>query len=658
MRKLKVLLFTALIFNTFSADAQTLSSSQDIISAINNGQEGATIKIAAGTYSFDKPLTPKKGMIIRGAGQGKTTLKAKSSWQPSTASLPAKDNAGAYIFSIKNQRNIKISNMKLTGPTVFGAIYANDADGLEISNLTIQGFVWSSVRTFNMDNFKVHDNTFIDAGGRFSRTTGGAIFMEITKNSEFWNNRILKTSNRLKFFGFKGLQGENLRFHHNDVHVSFSFEFPFKKDFNIEIDHNRFVGVISVPRYDGGPQFPEGKYSYHIHHNWLQKTNALEWLRNEAIINNNLFDFPTSDDNGNLIFGHKSKRATGVKGQTLMYNNLIKNPGRGIFWTQVPYNNFSFYNNHVKANTTTMKYGFFGMHEDTDFSTITIKDNIIENTPAKKRPLMRNQQSYRANIENNTFINITDVNSFKNPNTGKPRGLKEPLNFSAGVNGEYLIKNWVACQKGTNGCSGNINPIATPKPIPTSLPPTRTPKPEPTPDIVVTPEPTIEPTPVVESTPSPTAIPSDDSPLSTKKEIKERLAELRSKYLELRKTRSKESSQGSTRAERKRIYEEITNLIRKNRKESRRLKKVLENIGKEPNDKEQSPLTLKELKAKLAKLEKEFKDLKEKRSTESSKILAETNSIKKKREVYYEFTELIRANRKEARAVKKAISSF
>ena len=423
------------------SQAKNLNQVNDVaslVAAVNNGNSGDTVFVGAGTFTLQQPLVLKPGMSLIGAGEQETIITAAPTWKPSVEKLPKIEDPTAYLFRVERVADVVISGMTLTGANLHGAIYANKVDGLELHHIHFEDFLWSSVRTFRVNNFMVHDNVFIDAGGKH-RWAGGALFMNWTKNSEFWNNRIYRSANSKRmFFGFKGRGGKNLRFHHNDVQVNFSLEFPFENDQEIEIDHNNFAGVISIPKHGGGSPIRD-KLAYHIHHNWLHKSYAFEWARNSVEINNNFFDFETADDEGNLISNFGNASAVGA---TIFHDNYIKNPGRGIFWTRGVYNQFYFYNNHVKANTLGRTDGFFEFNPSSDFKTIEIRDNIIENTAENPRPLMRNEESYAATIENNTFENISDTSAYANSNTGNLRGPVKSLYFEVGAYGENTIDNW------------------------------------------------------------------------------------------------------------------------------------------------------------------------------------------------------------------------
>jgi hypothetical protein len=78
------------------------------------------------------------------------------------------------------------------------------------------------------------------------------------------------------------------------------------------------------------------------------------------------------------------------------------------------------------------------MNKTSDFSTIVVKDNIFE-IHGLSRPLMRNDESRTALIQNNTLINVSDSASYDNKPTGAKRGLLEPLYFHVGAYDEYLV---------------------------------------------------------------------------------------------------------------------------------------------------------------------------------------------------------------------------
>ena len=446
---------TFLLATTFTLHA-SLTESARIITAINDGKPGDLIEIPAGKYIIDQQLRPKAGMTIKGAGMEKTILMAAPSWKPSLESLPdpetnvSKMDTKGYLIQLeKKAANITISNLTLTGPQLHGAIYGFGNTNLHIHNIKVQDFLASGIRSHSMNQSKIHDCEFVDAGGCWKRggipgkdggISGGAIFGVWTRNTEIFNNRFSRTQEGKEngHYGIKGRQFIDCRIHHNTIGVNFSIELPFEGDENVEIDHNVCHGTLSLPKYKGGKTGIN--HSFHVHNNWITKSYAIEFSRNHVEVNNNYFDFSTEDDGGNLVSEFSKVLSPGP---AIFHNNLIRNPGRGIFWTNGGYNNLKFYNNHVIANTLSRKDGLFGFHgKVTDFSTISIHDNIIECSPKNPRPLMRNEASYGSRILNNILINISDTDKYSNLQTNAKAGPTQPLKFNCGVNGEYLVDGW------------------------------------------------------------------------------------------------------------------------------------------------------------------------------------------------------------------------
>ncbi|GAB6164298.1 hypothetical protein JCM19992_02980 [Thermostilla marina] len=433
------LILTGLFLPKAIAAVHDVRTFDELLAAVQVANPGDEVVLAPGEFRFAQPIYLKSNLTIRGAGVGKTIVVADPGWKVSTDSLPREDDPSAYLFSMEKVRGIKIAGMTLRGPNVHGAIFANAVEDLEICDLHVESFLWSGIRTWRMKNYRVHDCTFVDAGGKFGSTTGGALFMHWSADSEFWNNRMTRSEGAAPFYGIKGYGGKHCRLHHNTIHVDFAVEFPHDNNAYMEIDHNVLHGCVSIPKHAGG-SVPEGGYTFHIHHNWFTTSYALEWPRNAVEVDHNLFTFSTDADGGNLIsrFGTES-----APGPTDFHDNLILNPGRGLFWTNGVYDHFRFAHNHVIAHKTATPRteGLFGFHRETDFSTIVIADNIIECRDLP-RPLVRNEESYRARVENNTFVGVADAARFENRNTGALRGPREPLEFTCGAGGEYQIRGF------------------------------------------------------------------------------------------------------------------------------------------------------------------------------------------------------------------------
>jgi hypothetical protein len=447
-----------LAFRAGRAEAQ-VTTVGELVNAVSNGAPGAIVKVAAGTYELTEPLRPKAGMKIEGAGIGKTILRNASSWKPGNAGLENDEGAilagidcSKYLLSLpQDTTDLTLSRMTLTGPEVHGGICGVNAHRLELFELEFRNFLWAGVRAFILDGAKIHDNTFFDSAGKAKITegsSGGALFLTYFKEAEIWNNRFSR-SNGNDGYGVKGREARNSRIHDNTIDVFFSVELPFENDYFVEIDHNYLGGAISIPKYSGG-FVPPGGYTFHVHHNYFNTSYAFEYQRNAVEIDHNLFDFQAAGDYGNLISGFDVVAAVGG---TKMHNNLISNPGRGIYWNEGVYNDFAFYNNHVRGVTTVTPrdeglFDFRPMRPDsnnvpvaTDFKTIQIRDNIVELT-GLMRPLMRNTESYAAVIENNTLSGISDTGAYANASAARPRGPLAPLCFRLGAQHEWTIDGW------------------------------------------------------------------------------------------------------------------------------------------------------------------------------------------------------------------------
>ncbi len=450
------LLLAACASLAWAGDA--IDTTAALVAAVRDGAAGATITIAPGTYELTAPLEPKTGMTITGAGMDKTIITHVATWKPSTKTLPDPEmttkgmDTQAFLIRLQDKAtDVTIAGLTLRGPQLHGAIYGFDNTKLHVHHVRIQDTLSCGIRTFGLKESKILDCEFIDAGGRWDRgepgvkggITGGAIFSIWMADTEIANNRFIRTQPGPadEFYGIKGRQGKRCHIHHNTILVNFSMEFPFENDEDIEIDHNVCDGTISIPKHAGGP-VPKSGSTVHLHHNWMRHGYSLEFVRNGVEIDHNLFDFELKEDGSNLISGFGNVPAPGP---AKFHNNLIKNPGRGVIWINEPYNHFEIRNNHIITNTTPTPRteGLFGFNDKCDFSTFTIRDNIIE-CIGQARPLMRNQQSYGAVIQNNVLTNVSDTGKYENKKTDAKAGLEAPLKFTCGARDEFTVDGWKA----------------------------------------------------------------------------------------------------------------------------------------------------------------------------------------------------------------------
>jgi len=459
---MRILLSTTLLVwalpcsNLFASPVSTV---EELVAAVKQGDEGASIEIDAGVYALSSPLEPKAGMKLVGAGMGKTILTHTPDWKATTEMLPDSEanmkrvDSYAYLVRLRDKASdITLSGIELRVPQLHGAIFGLGNKNLKLSHLRINESMYCGIRLFSAQGVKVHDCEFVDAGGKWKRggipgtdggISGGAMFVTWMNDAEIYNNRIWRTKESKQYghYGIKGRGGKRIHIHHNTIDVNFSIEFPFEGADQFEIDHNILNGVISIPKYGGG-KVPESGVTFDIHHNYFTTSYAIEFVRNGVEIHHNLFDFDPDSDGGNLISGFGKAPAAGPAS---FHNNLVSNPGRGVIWINEPYDNLTVRNNHIIARTTVTprKEGLFGLNGKSDFSTVQIVDNIIE-CQGIARPLLRQEGSYQALIRNNRLTNVSDTERYENPATDEEPGPEAPLKFTCGVNGELSVDGWEA----------------------------------------------------------------------------------------------------------------------------------------------------------------------------------------------------------------------
>lgn len=436
-----------------AAPVQTV---EELQAAVAQAKEGTVVELAAGTFTLPGPLELKSGVTLRGAGMDRTILTPTADWKPATASLPDPEvkrqglDERAYLLRLSDQATgITIADLTLRGPRLHGGVFAWQNAELTLTRVRFQEFRWCGLRTFGLKRSQVQHCEFIDAGGRWAQgmpgvkggVSGGAIFATWTQDCDISHNRFrrTRTERQYEFYGIKGRQARRCRIHHNTIEVNFSIEFPFENDEDVEIDHNVLHGTVSIPKFGGGP-VPASGHTFHIHHNYFRDSYAIEFPRNGVEIDHNLFDFDPAKDHGNLISGFGKAPA---KGPASFHNNLVSNPGRGVIWINEAFNHLEVRNNHVIARTTATprKEGLLGLNGESDFSTIVVRDNIIE-CVGQARPLFRTDASRRCRVENNSLTNVSDAEQYANPSAERPRGLTEPLKFTCGVQGELSVDGW------------------------------------------------------------------------------------------------------------------------------------------------------------------------------------------------------------------------
>lgn len=261
-------------------------------------------------------------------------------------------------------------------------------------------------------------------------------------DGEIHYNRFLdtKVEKNLHYYGIKVRKGLHVRVHHYTIETNFSIEFAHENDDDVEIDHNICRGTVSIPKHGGG-SVPKSGRTFHIHHNYFTYGYSIEFPRNGAEIDHNLFDFDVVKADGNyLVSGFVTEPAAAP---ALFHNNLVGNPGRGVMWFNGPYANLTVRNNEIVTRTTPTPRteGLFAFNPKSDFKTFVFENNLIE-CMGQARPLFRNEESSAAKVINNKLVNVTETDRYENNMTDAKVGLEEPLAFDCGVNGELSVKGW------------------------------------------------------------------------------------------------------------------------------------------------------------------------------------------------------------------------
>ncbi|MEM1303842.1 MAG: hypothetical protein AAGG46_03045, partial [Planctomycetota bacterium] len=408
----------------------TVTTTADLVEAVNNGDAGDTVNVAAGTFELLSPLKPKAGMTILGAGAGQTIITAAPTFLPTDATIrdtgvdAGRIDSTAYLFSPDaGTDGITIADMTMTAPGLHGAFFGDNTDDLTLRDSEFNGFRWSAVRTFRVNNGKIHDNEFIDAGNRVNITSGssgGAIFNTFFAGNddgvnEVYNNRFTKTAGYVgNYFGIKGRQFRDTRIYNNTIDTSFAIELPFENDFGVEIANNFLDGVVSIPKGGDGtePQSSGGVdrgvgEGVDIRENYFTRAYSIEGPRKGVSVDSNLFDFDASDDGGNLVSIFGGTSSSGTPGPFSFTNNNVRNPGRGVFWSALVHNDLTFANNHIIADETApytleggVAPGLIGLRPDRVFN--------FDLNPDPGSPYRITVGDERISVDVNLNVTITD----------------------------------------------------------------------------------------------------------------------------------------------------------------------------------------------------------------------------------------------------------
>jgi hypothetical protein len=443
-----------------------VSNASELVAAVANQPPGTSITLAPGVYELPAALRLKSGMSLIGAGVGQTVLRnapafsfPASGWYGDDVNFEFSFRERYLIDLGRDLSDFTIRGMTLEGPGVYGGIHFIATARVTLTDLEFRNFLWSGIRGYIGTQFSITRNRFVDAGGQIVNpdgsfgSTGGSMFLTYLSNSVIEQNRLgLSGARQDNVYGIKGREFRSVRIANNTIRCGFAIELPFENDYYVDIENNFLDGAVSIPRYAGGLLPPTGsdRYTFKIRRNYLTQSYSIEGPRNGLIVEENVFNFPANDDGGNLVSSFDPWSETPLApGPAVFRNNLIINPGRGVFWSDVVYNGVTFANNHIFANETVPSIypeGLFAFRsfsppfggQVTDYATISLMNNVIEirGTP---RAFLRQSTTYAANIENNVLVNVSDAGVAPNRPTGLSSGLAQLHRFNVGVDGEFAV---------------------------------------------------------------------------------------------------------------------------------------------------------------------------------------------------------------------------
>jgi len=451
-----------------SDDAPRLQATMDYAQAAVEAGTASTVEIVlpSGTLTLGSSVQVPSDVIIRGAGaelineadpdagftDSATVIVAGEdfAFEPGsvTDNLLSVDSATpeAYLLNLGNSDRVAIEGVGFVGTNLHGAIYGRVNNDFTLSDSVVMDTQWSGVRLFNAREVTIEGTRFHDAGGQKKGNfdegeSGGAIYATfMAEGSVITGNTFTDTrENPGSSHGIKIYQMRDgtVNFNTIDLLGGFAIEMPFGKSEDVEIAHNYFSAAVSIPRSDGGSTEDFAGQSFNVHHNLFTSTYSIEIARDGLLVADNVFAFrPGEEDNkGNLFSGFGNSSGEGPIEFT---GNLVLNPGRGVFWSNSVIENLTFTDNRIVVNENGRDTGLFGINGNTDFSGVTIADNVIE-VIGSARDLLRNEQSGNATIENNLLINVSDTERYENPQTGEQQGTGPTEPFGVGAGGTITV---------------------------------------------------------------------------------------------------------------------------------------------------------------------------------------------------------------------------
>ena len=268
-----------------------------------------TIQLGAGVFELTQTIGLKKGWTLIGqghTGSSTTTLVNTASFVPQGDVCQTEKQAPEenYLLAGANLEDITISDLILTSrqdQPLDGALILKWGKRVELSGLLVDNFRWNGIYLYNSRQVNIHHCQFEDAS--YEKHCGywsGGLRTRYMKDFELHHCAFKTTKGG--GYGYKASGHENAKIHDNLFHNNaskgpndnrpFDLESAHEFEWGLEIYHNTFNGMVSVPRA-GAQKHPSdrGDYTYtvRIHDNVFYGSGGVEGPRSYLEIDHNYF---------------------------------------------------------------------------------------------------------------------------------------------------------------------------------------------------------------------------------------------------------------------------------------------------------------------------------------------------------------------------------
>ena len=351
-----------------------------------------TIQLGEGIFALSKPVKLKNGWTITGqghTGSKTTTLVNSASFSPTADPCQLEKNASLenYLLGGANLQEVTISNLILSSredQPLDGALLFQWAKRVDLSNLLVDNFRWNGIYIYNSQDFNIHHCKFEDASYKQLCYWGGAVRTRYVKDFTLHHCEFKTTKGG--GYGYKASGHENAKIHDNIFHNNtslgpndgrpFDLESAHEFEWGLEIYHNTFNGMVSVPRA-GGQAHPSdrGDYTYtvRIHDNVFYGSGGVEGPRSYLEIDHNYF-VNKWGNNGRVYEIHGGENA----GPTKIHHNVAECSMGFLFKKGEMNENMSVYNNTVYlVNSTRHNFPTSFLEVSGGVKNWQVKNNLV-----------------------------------------------------------------------------------------------------------------------------------------------------------------------------------------------------------------------------------------------------------------------------------------